>query len=91
MVELINVNKEESDKVFYPTCVRTEGIAPSQYGTKGLISEKLAEIEEKYDLNAEALLDGFGEEGEGGEDGEEGEEEMTAEEEGTEGAEEELA
>lgn len=64
MVELINVNKEESDKVFYPSCVRSEGIAPSQYGTKGLISEKLAEIEEKYDLNAEAMLDGYGEEGE---------------------------
>ena len=64
MVELINVNKDESSKVEYPACVRSEGIAPSQYGTKGLISEKLAEIEEKYDLNAEALIGGFGEEGE---------------------------
>lgn len=66
MVELINVNKEESSKVSYPSCARSEGIGPSQYGTKGLISEKLAEIEEKYDLNAEALL-GMGEEGEEGE------------------------
>jgi hypothetical protein len=64
MVELINVNKEESAKMSYPGCVRNEGIAPSQYGTKGLISEKLAEIEEKYDLNSEALLTGFGDEGE---------------------------
>lgn len=64
MVELINVNKEESAKSAYPVCVRSEGIAPSQYGTKGLISEKLTEIEEKYDLNAEALIGGFGEEGE---------------------------
>jgi Plasmid pRiA4b ORF-3-like protein len=64
MVELINVNKDESTKVVYPSCVRSEGIAPSQYGTKGLISEKLAEIEEKYDINAEALLAGFAEDGE---------------------------
>lgn len=64
MVELINVNKDESAKISYPGCVRNEGIAPSQYGTKGLISEKLAEIEEKYDLNTEALLSGFGDEGE---------------------------
>lgn len=65
MVELINVNKEEAGKISYPSCARTEGIGPSQYGTKGLISEKLAEIEEKYDLNADALL-AMGEEGEEG-------------------------
>lgn len=64
MVELINVNKEENARLSYPTCVRTEGIAPSQYGTKGLISEKLAEIEEKYDLNNEAMIEGYTEEGE---------------------------
>ena len=75
MVELINVNKEENARLTYPTCVRSEGIAPSQYGTKGLISEKLAEIEEKYDLNNEALIEGFGTEGE--------EEESTEEEEVT--------
>ena len=65
MVELINVNKDENNKITYPSCARTEGIGPSQYGTKGLISEKLAEIEEKYDLNADALL-AMGEEGEEG-------------------------
>ena len=76
-VELINVNKEENAKLTYPACVRSEGIAPSQYGTKGLISEKLAEIEEKYDLNNEALIEGFGTEGEEEEtSGEEGEEEV---------------
>ena len=64
MVELINVNKDDNGRGDLPVCVRTEGIAPSQYGTKGLISEKLAEIEEKYDLNAESLLAGFAEEGE---------------------------
>ncbi len=75
MVELININKDESPKINYPSCIRSEGIAPSQYGTKGLISEKLAEIEEKYDLNSEALINGFGTEGEDeevtSEDGEE--------------------
>ena len=75
LVELINVNKEENSKVSYPSCARSEGIGPSQYGTKGLISEKLAEIEEKYDLNADALL-AMGEEGENGtEDSEDAEEE----------------
>ena len=77
MVELINVNKDESAKISYPTCVRNEGIAPSQYGTKGLISEKLAEIEEKYDLNSEALISGFSEEGEEENVSEEEEEETT--------------
>lgn len=66
MVELINVNKEEDNKIAYPSCIRSEGIGPSQYGTKGLINEKLAEIEEKYDLNNVVLADGFGEEGEAG-------------------------
>ena len=62
MVELINVDKEESKKLTYPACVRVEGIAPSQYGTKGLIDSRLAEMEEKYDLQPDALSDGFSEE-----------------------------
>jgi len=64
MVELINVDKEESKKMEYPSCIRTEGVGPSQYGTKGLIDTRLAEMEEKYDLQPNALTDGFGEEGE---------------------------
>ncbi|UYQ91118.1 plasmid pRiA4b ORF-3 family protein [Chitinophaga horti] len=70
MVELIGVSKEESIKVQYPACVRKEGLAPSQYGTKGLIGDKLVEMEEKYDLNREGSTseDGFGEEGEDGEE-----------------------
>lgn len=64
-VELINVVKEEDKKVTYPSCIRTEGIGPSQYGTKGLVNEKLAEIEEKYDLNSTVLPDGYNEEGDG--------------------------
>ncbi len=68
MVELINVNKEEDSKIAYPSCSRSEGIGPSQYGTKGLVNEKLAEIEEKYDLNSTVMPDGFGQEGDAGPD-----------------------
>jgi Plasmid pRiA4b ORF-3-like protein len=72
MVELINVSKEENPRLAYPATVRTEGIAPSQYGTKGLLGEKFADVEEKYDLSQ--VGEGFGQEGEpdetteGGED-----------------------
>jgi hypothetical protein len=62
LAELINVSKEENPKISYPSTVRTEGIAPSQYGTKGLLGEKFADVEEKYDLTQGA--EGFGEEGE---------------------------
>lgn len=65
-VELINVAKEEEAKLTYPAITRVEGIAPSQYGTKGLLGEKFAEIEEKYDLNQGE--EGFGEKDEEGED-----------------------
>jgi Plasmid pRiA4b ORF-3-like protein len=51
LVELINVSKEENLRLSYPCMVRTEGIAPSQYGTKGLLGEKFADVEEKYDLS----------------------------------------
>jgi hypothetical protein len=78
MVELINVDKEENKKLEYPICIRTEGIAPSQYGTKGLVDSRLAEMEEKYDLQPDALRDGFGEEGEDETGGGEEEEESTA-------------
>lgn len=63
LVELINVNKDENVKITYPSCSRSEGIAPSQYGTKGLVNEKLSEVEEKYDLNTTVLATGFSEEG----------------------------
>jgi len=65
LVELIGVSKDENSRVTYPYCVRKEGLAPSQYGTKGLVGDKLVEMEEKYDLNKEGMSeDGFGEEGE---------------------------
>jgi len=61
-VELINVSKEENPKMNYPATVRKEGIPPSQYGTKSLLGERFADVEEKYDLTKGA--EGFGEEGE---------------------------
>ena len=66
LVELINVTKEENAKMSYPATVRKEGIPPSQYGTKSLLGERFADVEEKYDLTKGA--EGFSEEGEEGED-----------------------
>lgn len=71
-VELINVNKDEDPKRVYPFLLRKEGIAPAQYGIKGVNPDKLMEIEEKYDLGADEMAEGFGNEGEEGtESGEE--------------------
>jgi hypothetical protein len=66
LIELINVSKEESNKITYPTVTRIEGIGPQQYGTKSLLGDKFVDIEEKYDLTKGA--EGFGEEGEEGGD-----------------------
>src|SRR5579875_1109178 len=78
LVELINVSKEENPKITYPAMIRKEGIAPSQYGTKSLLGERFADVEEKYDLSQNA--EGFGEEGEeGGADESESEAEESAE------------
>lgn len=63
-VALINVSKEENPKITYPAVIRTEGIAPSQYGTKSLLGERFADVEEKYDLTKGT--EGFGTEGEEG-------------------------
>ncbi len=65
-VELINVSKEENPKITYPSMIRKEGIAPSQYGTKSLLGERFADVEEKYDLTKGA--EGFGEEGDEGDE-----------------------
>ncbi len=62
LVELINVSKEENPKLSYPATIRKEGIPPSQYGTKSLLGERFADVEEKYDLSKSA--EGFGVEGE---------------------------
>lgn len=69
LVELINVSKEENGKIDYPSVVKTEGIPPSQYGTKGLVGDKLTEVEEKYDLGKG--IEGFGVKAEDGSDMEE--------------------
>jgi hypothetical protein len=81
LIELINVSKEENPKISYPAMVRKEGIAPSQYGTKSLLGERFADVEEKYDLTKNA--EGFGEVGEGESEGS-GSEETGASEMGTE-------
>lgn len=85
-VELINVSKEVNPKITYPATTRTEGIGPQQYGTKSLLGDKFAEIEEKYDLKEAA--DGFIEEGEDvgaeHEEGEEHDEDAEEQEEGEE-------
>ena len=64
LVELINISKEESAKTIYPSTSRKEGIGPQQYGTKSLLGDKFADIEEKYDLKEG--IDGFGTESEEG-------------------------
>lgn len=89
LLELINVSKEENARISYPSMVRTEGISPSQYGTKGLLGPKFADIEEKYDLTQAG--EGFGEKGEDGEDLGVNEDEVVADDEVTaEGGEEEV-
>jgi hypothetical protein len=92
LVELISVSKEDTAKLDYPAVVKTEGIAPSQYGTKGLVGDKLTEIEEKYDLTKGT--EGFGLIGAGGESEEstdsEAEEGEGEEEEGEAGTEEDI-
>src|SRR5215813_7078286 len=65
LVELINVSKEEGGKGDYPAVIKAEGIAPSQYGTRGLVGDKLAEVEEKYDLKS---IEGYVEKSSEGED-----------------------
>ena len=64
LIQLIQVvkNADADMNLEYPLVSRIEGVGPMQYGTKGLLGEKFADIEEKYDLNEAA--EGFGEEGE---------------------------
>jgi hypothetical protein len=63
LIQLIQVvkNADADMTLEYPLVSRIEGVGPMQYGTKGLLGEKFADIEEKYDLNEAA--EGFGEEG----------------------------
>ncbi len=67
-IALISVTKEENTKTLYPAITRKEGIGPPQYGTKSLLGEKFADIEEKYDLKEVAEIEGFDQDGDGGEE-----------------------
>ncbi|MEP6465647.1 MAG: hypothetical protein ABJB05_05055 [Parafilimonas sp.] len=62
-VELINITKEESNKIIYPATARVEGIGPQQYGTRSLLGKKFIDIEEKYDLPQKTV--GFTEDADG--------------------------
>lgn len=62
LIELIGVVPDEDPRTTYPNVFRKEGVGPAQYGVKGVNLDKLMEIEEKYDLGADA--EGFGHEGE---------------------------
>jgi len=64
LIQLIQVvkNADADMTLEYPLVSRIEGVGPMQYGTKGLLGEKFADIEEKYDLNE--AKEGFGQEGE---------------------------
>lgn len=66
MVELIGVVREEASRKVYPHLLRKEGIAPAQYGVKGVAQDKIMEIEEKYDLGEDEMAEGFSNEGEEG-------------------------
>ncbi len=78
LIELINVSKEENPRISYPAIVRTEGIGPSQYGTKSLLGDKFADVEEKYDLSKGA--EGFAQKDSDGEDMDLGEDEVATDE-----------
>jgi hypothetical protein len=85
LIQLIQVikNSDADMTLEYPLVSRIEGVGPMQYGTKGLLGEKFADIEEKYDLNEAA--EGFGEEGEEEEDAhasDDGEEDADASDDG---------
>lgn len=79
LVELIQVikNADADMNLEYPFISRVEGVGPMQYGTKGLLGEKFADIEEKYDLSE--ADEGFGEEGEDSDSNDTDEEEDTTE------------
>ena len=79
LVELIQVikNADADMNLEYPLISRVEGVGPMQYGTKGLLGETFADIEEKYDLSE--ADEGFGEEGEDSDSNDTDEDEDTTE------------
>ncbi len=69
LVELIGISAREKESETYPRILRKEGIAPGQYGAKGVDLDKLLDVEEKYDLGADDMAEGYGQEGEAEADG----------------------
>ncbi len=63
-LSLISIERNESTKLTYPCCVRSEGLPPAQTMTKGFMQDKMVEIEEKYDLGQDDMEEGYGNEGE---------------------------
>lgn len=59
LVELIGVEKEGDAKKEYPRCIRKEGVAPAQYGVRGM-EERAMETVEGYDSAKEDMDEGFG-------------------------------
>lgn len=82
LISLIGVTRDEDFTKKYPLITRVEGIAPPQSGIKGISTEKMMEIEEKYDLEKEEMDEGFGAEGEEEQENDEqfGAEDSTSEE-----------
>lgn len=62
-VVLIGIKDEVNPNATYPNVFRKEGIAPAQYGIKGVKNDKITEIEDKYDLDETQLSEGFSSEG----------------------------
>lgn len=59
LVELIGITNDIDERKNYPVCSRKEGMAPSQYKLGGGAG-MLMEIEEKYDLGADEMAEGYG-------------------------------
>lgn len=62
LVALIYISNEVDERKNYPACSRKEGMAPHQYKLGGG-TDLLIEIEEKYDLGADEMAEGYSSEG----------------------------
>lgn len=62
LVALIAISNEIDERKSYPACSRKEGMAPNQYKLGGG-TDLLMEIEEKYDLGADEMAEGYSSEG----------------------------
>lgn len=59
LLELIGIEKDGAPGKEYPICIRKEGVAPAQYGIRGL--ERAMETVEAYDTGKEDMdAEGFG-------------------------------